>query len=165
VWARWPTSLSAGRAGTPRWNVVAADATILRPPTATIPPAHASRPRGLILERVDGGAADARALALAEYLRERAAALSLSADVNEAHQIAQAGMALLDAAATAETLPAEDPTLIALSEAGRFETMPGNKARFVETPRLRAAVQRPISGAPMAGQQILALLVDSAAHG
>ena len=74
-------------------------------------------------------------------------------------------MALLDAASTAEALPADDPTLIALSEAGRFESMPGGKARFVETPRLRAAVQRPISGAPMAGAQILALLVDSARHG
>jgi hypothetical protein len=114
---------------------------------------------------VDGRAPDARALALAEYLRERAAAFSLSADVNEADQIAQAGMALLDAASTAEALPADDPTLIALSEAGRFESMPGGKARFVETPRLRAAVQRPISGAPMAGAQILALLVDSACNG
>ena len=103
-------------------------------------------------------------MALAEYMRERAAAFSLSADVNDADQIAQAGMALLDAAAIAETLPTDDPTLIALSEAGRFESMPGDKAHFVETPRLRAVVQRAISGAPMAERQILALLVDSAGN-
>ena len=103
-------------------------------------------------------------MALAEYMRERAAAFSLSADVNDADQIAQAGMALLDAAAIAETLPTDDPTLIALSEAGRFESMPGDKAHLVETPRLRAVVQRPISGAPMAERQILALLVDSAGN-
>jgi hypothetical protein len=114
---------------------------------------------------MDGDATDARALALAEYLRERAAAFSLSADVNEAGQIARAGMALLDAAALAETLPADDPSLIALSEAGRFESMPGNAARFVETPPLRAAVQRPISGSPMSGEQILTLLVDSVRNG
>lgn len=118
----------------------------------------------LILGGVDYSPNDARGLALAEYLRERAAAFSLSADVNGADQIAQAGMALLDAASMAEKLPTDDPTLIALSEAGRFESMPGNKARFVETPQLRAAVQRPIAGAPMAGEQILALLVDIARH-
>jgi hypothetical protein len=118
-----------------------------------------------MLEGVNESAADARALALAEYLRARAAAFSLSADVNEADQIARAGMALLDAASAAEALPADDPTLVALSEAGRFESMPGNVARFVETPRVRAAVQRPISGTPMTGEQILSLLVDSARHG
>ena len=74
-------------------------------------------------------------------------------------------MALLDAAAMAETMPADDPTLTALSEAGRFETMPDNQARFLETPQLRAAVQRPISGAPMRGEQILALLVNNAGRG
>lgn len=155
---------SAGKAGTPRRNVVAPDAVILR----LYRKPHRPQPRsqsGLILGTVDGGATDARALALAEYLRERAAGFSLSADVNQADQIAQAGMALLDAAAMAETLTAGDPTLIALSEAGRFETMPDNKARFLETPQLRAAVQRPISGAPMAGEQILALLVYSAGRG
>lgn len=125
---------------------------------------HAPSP-GLILGTVDDGTTDARALALAEYLRERAAAFSLSADVNQAEQIAHAGMALLDAAAIAETLQADDPTLIALSEAGHFETMPDQQARFLETPQLRAAVQRPISGAPMAGEQILALLVHSAGRG
>jgi hypothetical protein len=114
---------------------------------------------------VDGRATDARALALAEYLRERAASFSLSADVNQAHQIAQAGMALLDAASIAETLLADDPILIALSEAGRFESMPGDRARFVETAQLRAAVQRPLSGTPMAGKQILTLLVDTAVRG
>lgn len=155
---------SAGKAGTPRRNVVAPDAVILRSPRNTASVSY-TLPPGFILGTVDGGATDARALALAEYLRERAAAFSLSADVNQADQIAQAGMALLDAAAKAETLAADDPTLTALSEAGCFETMPDNQARFVETPQLRAAVQRPISGAPMAGEQILALLVNNAGRG
>lgn len=112
-----------------------------------------------------GHAADARAMALAEYLRARAASFSLSADVNDAHQIAKAGMALLDAAAIAQTLHTSDPTLLALSEAGRFESMPDDRARFRETPSLRAAVQRPISGTPMTGRQILSLLVDTVRRG
>jgi hypothetical protein len=110
-------------------------------------------------------AADARALALAAYLRERAASFSLSADVNDAHKIARAGMALLDAATIAETFRTDDPTLQALSEAGRFESMPDDTARFLETAPLRAAIQRPITGSAMTGRQILTLMVDTARRG
>lgn len=135
-------------------------------PTGIIDVRHAvHRTEGLILGGVDSRGTDARALALAEYLRERAASFSLSADVTGTDQIAQAGMALLDAASIAEKLLADDPTLTALSEAGCFESMPGGKARFVETPQLRAAVQRPVSGTPLVGRQILALLVDTARDG
>ena len=108
---------------------------------------------------------DARAAALAAYLRQRAAAFSLSADVNDEQHIAAAGMALLDAARLAERLSSTDERLIALSDAGRFETMPDSKARFIETDELRAAVQRPISGAPMSGHDILTLLVHTARRG
>jgi hypothetical protein len=104
---------------------------------------------------------DSRAAALADYLRWRAAAFSLSADVSNEHHIAAAGMALLDAATIAERFSPTDERLTALSEAGCFETMPDNKARFLETAELRAAVQRPLAGTPMSGREILALLVDT----
>jgi len=109
-----------------------------------------------------GDVPDTRAAALAAYLRRRAAAFSLSADVNDEQLIARAGMALLDAAMIAEKLSARDGRLTALSEAGRFETMPGGGARFVETAELRAAIQRPLSGTPLSGHDIVALLVDTA---
>lgn len=105
---------------------------------------------------------DPRAQALADYLRERASAFSLSADSTNEHHIAQAGMALLDAAALAGRLPRSDHRLHALSAAGRFEAMPGGGCRFVETPALRAIVQRPLSGTPMSGDQILDLLAANA---
>lgn len=73
-------------------------------------------------------------------------------------------MALLDAASIAEGLHSQSPILTSLSEAGRFESMPGGAARFCETRQMRAAVQRPISGHPMTGQEILALLVDTASN-
>jgi len=111
---------------------------------------------------MNGDAPDPRAVALADYLRRRAAAFSLSADVSEEQHIAQAGMALLDAAIIAETLSPTDKRLSALSEAGRFESMPGGKALFLETVELRAAMQRPLAGIPMSGIDILALLVDTA---
>ncbi|HEX7746786.1 MAG TPA: hypothetical protein VF462_16180 [Micromonosporaceae bacterium] len=110
-------------------------------------------------------APDARAEALADYLSQRAAAFSFSADVTDEQQIAHAGMALLDASTMAAKLLPTDERLAALSEAGLFETMPGGKAVFLETAELRAAIQRPLSGTPMTGQQILALLVDTARRG
>jgi hypothetical protein len=111
---------------------------------------------------MSGDLPDPRATALADYLRRRAAAFSLSADVNKQQHIARAGMALLDAAIIAETLSATDDRLTALSESGLFETLSGGKARFLETSEVRAAIQRPLSGTPMSGPDILALLVESA---
>ena len=105
---------------------------------------------------------DARAAALAGYLHQRAAAFSLSADVNDAQETASAGMALLDAAALAEQLRPTDEILRRLSEAGRFETMPDGKAVFLETSDLRAAIQRPLLGGPMTGHEILTLVVKTA---
>lgn len=108
---------------------------------------------------------DARADALADYLCRRAAAFSMSADVSDEQHIARAGMALLDAAHIARELPPEDDRLTALSEAGRFETMPDRTARFVETAQMRAAVQRPLSGESMTGSAILDLIVETARAG
>jgi hypothetical protein len=105
---------------------------------------------------------DARAAALADYLYQRAAAFSLSADVNDAQETAHAGMALLDAAALAEQLGPTDESLRTLSEAGRFETMPDGKAVFVETSELRAAIQRPLVGGRTTGREILTLIVKTA---
>jgi hypothetical protein len=110
-------------------------------------------------------APDARAAALADYLLQRAAAFSLSADVTDEQQIAHAGMALLDASRLAAELQPTDERLTALSEAGLFETMPGKRATFLETAELRAAIQRPLSGTRMSGHEILALLVDTARAG
>jgi hypothetical protein len=111
---------------------------------------------------MEGYLADPRARALADYLRERAAAFSLSADSTGEPHIAAAGMALLDAAALAERLPSTDRRLEALSGAGRFETMPEGASRFVESPDVRAVVQRPLSGSPSSAEEILALLVAKA---
>jgi len=108
------------------------------------------------------GLRDARAAALADYLYQRAAAFSLSADVNDAQGTAHAGMALLDAAALADQLRPTDEILMTLSEAGRFETMPDLKAVFLETDELRAAIQRPLLGSRMTGQEILALVMRTA---
>jgi hypothetical protein len=104
-------------------------------------------------------ASDPRAEALADYLRQRASAFSLSADATGEQHIATAGMSLLDAAALAESLPPTDHRLEALSRQGRFETMRGGASRFVETPEVRAVIQRPLSGTPMTGEEILALMV------
>jgi hypothetical protein len=106
-----------------------------------------------------GESQDARAAALAHYLRERAASFSMSADVTEAQATARAGMALLDAATIADAMPPTDARLRVLSEAGHFESMPEGRARFVETPAVRAAVQRPIVSGPQTGVEILAQIV------
>lgn len=111
---------------------------------------------------MDARAPDPRAAALADYLRDRAAAFSLSADSTNEQHIAAAGMALLDAAALADSMLPTDGRLLELSLAGRFETMGEGSSTFVETPELRAAVQRPLSGTPMTGAEILALLVATA---
>jgi hypothetical protein len=112
-----------------------------------------------------GRTPDPRAQALAGYLRERAAAFSLSADSTGEQHVATAGMALLDAAACAERLASTDRRLEVLSRAGCFEAMPGGSCRFVETHDLRAVVQRPLSGSPMSGEQILDLLAGIAGGG
>jgi hypothetical protein len=101
---------------------------------------------------------DPRGAVLASYLRERAKAFSLSADVTTQQHVALAGMALLDAAALAENLTHADPCLARLSAAGCYESTPDLGLRFVETPAVRAAVQRPLSGEPMTGRDILTLV-------
>lgn len=106
-----------------------------------------------------GPGPDARAAALADYLRERAAAFSLSADVLGSQSTASAGMALLDAAHIAEAMTTNDPRLAVLSEAGLFESMPEGRARFLETNGIRAAIQRPLICDPQGGEQIIARLV------
>jgi hypothetical protein len=102
---------------------------------------------------------DPRAAALGAYLRQRAAAFSMSADVNDEQHVAAAGMALLDAADLAEGMRSEDQRLLSLSEAGCFETMPKGGAVFVETDAIRAAIQRPLVGTAMSGSEILTLVV------
>lgn len=102
---------------------------------------------------------DPRAVALADFLRDRAAAFSLSADVNDSPQIADLGMVLLDAAILAEQLPADDVGLGAMSEAGLFESMPDNAARVVETPEVRRALQRPVSGNPYDAIEVIRAIV------
>jgi hypothetical protein len=108
-----------------------------------------------------GAGADSRAVALAEYLRTWAATFSLSADATGGQHTAVAGMALLDAANLAESMAAQDERLVALSEAGCFESMPNGTAVFVGTPRLMAVIRRPLSGAGMTGASILTALADS----
>jgi hypothetical protein len=107
---------------------------------------------------------DRRATALARYLRGRAAAFSMSADVNDAQGIADSGMALLDAAEIAERMSPSDERLTALSVAGHFESMPDGQARFVETPPLRAVIQRPLAGSAMSGSAVLETLVQTAVN-
>ena len=109
-----------------------------------------------------GTGPDPRAQALARYFRERAAAFSLSADSTGERHIASAGMALLDAGAAAERLPVADARLAALTRAGRFESMPDGTSRFLESDAVRRVVQRPLSGVPMSGSEILDLVVASA---
>lgn len=107
---------------------------------------------------------DPRATALARFLRDRASAFSLSADVTGSQLTADAGMALLDAAILAEQLPPDDPRLVAMSEAGLFESMPDDQARVVETPEVHAALQRPISGSARDGDHILRAIVSAVAE-
>lgn len=108
---------------------------------------------------------DPRAQALARYLRERAAAFSLSADSADEQHIAFAGMALLDAAKAAELLSGTDRRLATLSRAGRFESLPGGGSVFLETGNIRRVVQRPLSGTPVTGDAILDQIVEAAWDG
>lgn len=110
------------------------------------------------------GRTDPRAAALADHLRSHAASFSMSADVTDVDSTAEAGMALLDAAAIADAMLADDARLRTLSEAGLFESMPHGRARFLETPEIRAAIQRPLVSGPRAGAEILAGLVATAAR-
>lgn len=71
-------------------------------------------------------------------------------------------MALLDAAAIAESLPSDDEAIRVLSEAGLFESMPGGRALFVQVPAIRAAVLRALVSDAENGSAILAKLVAAA---
>ncbi len=108
---------------------------------------------------------DPRAFALAEFLRERAALYSLSADVNDSSHLAEAGMALLEAAAIAGALRPRDPLMVQLSERGLFESMPGQTARVVDSHELRRALQRSIVGEVRDGQVVLSDLVETLSPG
>jgi hypothetical protein len=129
------------------------------------PGGRVSLPSGGDTAQMAGTGSDPRAQALARYLRERAAAFSLSADSADERHIAAAGMALLDAAGVAELLPGTDPRLARLTRAGRFESMPGGGSTFLETDNIRRAIQRPLSGTPKSGEEILDLLAESAWDG
>jgi hypothetical protein len=104
---------------------------------------------------------DPRAAALAAFLRTRASLYSLSADVNNSPRIAEAGMALLEAAAIAEQLGSRDPLLVRLSEAGMFESMPNQEATVVSTPEIDRILQRPIAGGSRDGLTILGELAQA----
>ena len=109
------------------------------------------------------GSDDARSIAFAEYLRRSAAAFSMSADVTDTAGTAEAGMALLDAALIAESLPTRAAEIRRLSEAGLFESMPDGRAAFVEVPQIRAAVQRALVSGAEDGAAIIGRLVATAA--
>jgi hypothetical protein len=107
---------------------------------------------------------DPRAAGLAAYLRRCAESFSLSADVTDSPATAEAGAALLDAALLVEVMKPDDPLLVVLSEAGLFESMPGGRARFLESDAVRRAIQRPIAGAAQDSRAILASLADAVAR-
>jgi hypothetical protein len=65
------------------------------------------------------------------------------------------GLALLDAAALAEGMVADDPVLVSLSEAGCFESMPDQQAIFVNSEEIQRAILRPVSGVSEPGPTIL----------
>ncbi|SDT61272.1 hypothetical protein [Jiangella sp. DSM 45060] len=104
---------------------------------------------------------DARSLALAIFLRRWAGAFSFSADALDSPDTARAGMTLLDAAQRAEQLAPDDPVIVVLSEAGHFESMPGGRARFVETVEVRRAVLRLIVGPTFDGRQVLTAIASA----
>ncbi|WP_146605097.1 hypothetical protein [Jiangella anatolica] len=104
---------------------------------------------------------DARALALAIFLRRWAGAFSFSADALDSPGTARSGMTLLDAAQRAEQLAPDDPVIVVLSEAGHFEAMPGGHARFIETVEVRRAVLRLFAGPAFDEGQVLAAIADA----
>jgi hypothetical protein len=105
---------------------------------------------------------DPRGEALAEFFRREAGAVSLSADVTGQVHLVHVGLALLDAATLAQDLAVDDPVLVQLSEAGCFESMPGDRARFVSTAEIHRALLRPISGTAEVGEDILRSVVTAA---
>jgi hypothetical protein len=74
----------------------------------------------VILNRWETGPEIRWAHTLADYLRSQTAALSLAAGSSDEQHLARDGMALLDAAALAEHLPAGGRRLLTLSLAERF---------------------------------------------
>lgn len=104
---------------------------------------------------------DSRALALALFLRRWASAFSFSADALDSPDTARAGMTLLDAAQRAERLGPDDPVIVVLSEAGHFESLPGGRARFVETVQVRRAVLHLVVGPPFDGSEVLVAIASA----
>jgi hypothetical protein len=96
------------------------------------------------------GHADVRGVALADYLRSRAA--TSSGDVDNA--------GLLEAADIAEALPVGDARLLTLSDAGHFGSSPGGRVLFLETPAVRAEVRRQLASR-QPGAVVLEQLVAS----
>jgi hypothetical protein len=107
------------------------------------------------------GSGDPRALALATFLRDRAALFSLSADVNGSPHIAEAGMSILAAADIAADLSPTDPLLIEMSERGLFESMPNGAARVLATDDVGRSLSRSIVGATRDGHRVLVDMVNS----
>jgi hypothetical protein len=103
-----------------------------------------------------------RAAALACFLRREAGAVSLSAEMTGHPYLVHVGMAMLDAAALAQDLDAGDPILLRLSQAGCFESMPDDRAKFVSTDEIQRAILRPVSGDAEAGATILQSIVTAA---
>ena len=102
-----------------------------------------------------------RADALAHFLRHEAGAISLSAEMTTLRHLVTVGMALLDAAALADSLRRDDPILQQLSEAGCFESIPDGRATFLSTDAIRRAILRPISGVDESGADILHSIVSA----
>lgn len=103
-----------------------------------------------------------RAAALAHFLRREAGAVSLSAQMTGNFYLVHVGMAMLDAAVLAQDLKVDDPILLRLSQAGCFESMPGEKSKFVSTDEIQRAILRPVSGTAEAGATILQSIVTAA---
>lgn len=104
---------------------------------------------------------DPRAAALSRFLRDRAALFSLSADVNDSAEIAEAGMSLLEAAAVAQQMVSSDPLLVTMSERGLFESMPHGAARVVDSVAVGQSLARSIMRGSRDGRTVLVDLLDS----
>lgn len=105
---------------------------------------------------------DPRAAALSRYLRRTAADFSMSADATNSASTANLGMALLDAARIAESMLTADPRIRVLSEAHLFESMPENRALFIEVDEVRRALRRMLVSGPQDGASIIARLIAAA---
>ena len=118
-------------------------------------------------ENADGAGpprVDPRAAALSRYLQRTAAIFSMSADATDSPSTADLGMALLDAARIAESMPSADPRIRVLSEANLFESMPEGKAVFIEVAEIRRAVRRTLVSGPQDGASIIARLISTASE-